>query len=279
MEAADFAGRLQLLEAQVGDLQRRLESVSREKVPEAAPDVQKRLQSLEESMNLQRSSNDERLKVLSSELQQNTKTVMHQLEQHLSTIEEATKQQSLHTESTLKNLAKKVEDSLQNAALEISDAALQNLLNQAEKMKRPRPMPFEHRVVRQVSNEPWQGAGGAGIRSMSPAVVRGMTPVMSVPALRAGMPNSPSTASLRALSPETMVAMALQSPRGDIARGRSSEPMMRGPVRPDAPRPTLVNVPQLSGAASPPFGRLQSSPRGVPPTWLQRAPAALVPRG
>ncbi|CAK9069932.1 unnamed protein product [Durusdinium trenchii] len=272
MEAADFAGRLQLLEAQVGDLQRRLESVSREKVPEAAPDVQKRLQSLEESMNLQRSSNDERLKVLSSELQQNTKTVMHQLEQHLSTIEEATKQQSLHTESTLKNLAKKVEDSLQNAALEISDAALQNLLNQAEKMKRPRPMPFEHRVVR-------QGAGGAGIRSMSPAVVRGMTPVMSVPALRAGMPNSPSTASLRALSPETMVAMALQSPRGDIARGRSSEPMMRGPVRPDAPRPTLVNVPQLSGAASPPFGRLQSSPRGVPPTWLQRAPAALVPRG
>lgn len=284
--------RLQLLEAQVGDLQRRFESVSREKILEV-PDVQKRLQSLEESMNLQRSSNDERLKVLSSELQQSTTTVMQQLEQHLTSLEEASKQQTQHTESTLKHLAKKVEDSLQNAALEISDAALQNILTQAEKtiQKRGplRPMPFPDRVVRQVSNEQWQEwqaqhpqqgqhAHGAGVRSMSPAIVRGMSPVMSVPTLRSGMPTT--SASLRSLSPESMMAMAM-SPRGELPhnRGRSSEPMMRGPIRgPEAMRPPMVNVPQQVSGPTP--GRLQSSPRGVPTpvpsgSWLRQVPAAL----
>lgn len=284
--------RLQLLEAQVGDLQRRFESVSREKILEV-PDVQKRLQSLEESMNLQRSSNDERLKVLSSELQQSTTTVMQQLEQHLTSLEEASKQQTQHTESTLKHLVKKVEDSLQNAALEISDAALQNILTQAEKtiQKRGplRPMPFPDRVVRQVSNEQWQEwqaqhpqqgqhSHGAGVRSMSPAIVRGMSPVMSVPTLRSGMPTT--SASLRSLSPESMMAMAM-SPRGELPhnRGRSSEPMMRGPIRgPEAMRPPMVNVPQQVSGPAP--GRLQSSPRGVPTpvpsgSWLRQVPAAL----
>jgi len=287
----ELVNRLQVLEAQVGDLQRRLDSVSREKTLEA-PDVQKRLQSLEESMNLQRSSNDERLKVLASELQQSTRAVMQQLEQHLTSLEEASKQQTQHTESTLKHLAKKVEDSLQNAALEISDAALQNILSQAEKaqiQKRGplRPVPFHgDRVVRQVSNEQWQEwqvqaqqghAHGAGIRSMSPSIVRGMSPAMSVPSLRNGMPAT--SASLRSMSPETMMAMAM-SPRGEIShhRGRSSEPMMRGPIRgPEAVRHPVVNVPLQMPSPAP--GRLQS-PRGIPTpvpnaSWLRQVPAAL----
>ncbi len=127
-------------QAQVGDLQRRLDT---------GADVQKRLQSLEEFVSHQRSSNDERMKVLSSELQQSTHVVMQQLEQHLSSLEEATKQQSVHTESTLKSLSKKVEDSLQSAALEISDAALQNLLREGEKMRRFRH-PVPQHVVRQA---------------------------------------------------------------------------------------------------------------------------------
>lgn len=290
----DMVNRLQLLEVQVGDLQRRLDSVSREKTLEA-PDMQKRLQSLEESMNLQRSSNDERLKVLSSELQQSTKTVMQQLEQHLTSLEEASKQQTQYTESTLKHLAKKVEDSLQNAALEISDAALQNILTQAEKVQKRgplRPTPFpENRVIRQVSNEQWHewqaqqaqqaqhvhAAHGAGVRPVSPSMVRGMSPVMSVPTLRGG-PHP--TASLRSLSPETMMAMAV-SPRGELSgrdnRGRSSEPMMRAPIRPEMMRAPMTSVPQ-AGPASAHIGRLQSSPRGVPTpsgSWLRQVPAAL----
>eukprot|EP00913_Durusdinium_trenchii_P017035 g16020.t1 len=230
MEAADFAGRLQLLEAQVGDLQRRLESVSREKVPEAAPDVQKRLQSLEESMNLQRSSNDERLKAPESD-----------------------------GFGRLGELGSGRPGLILRASTEHKDSdasAGAALVHHRRGHKAAVAAYREH--LKELGQE-----GGAGIRSMSPAVVRGMTPVMSVPALRAGMPNSPSTASLRALSPETMVAMALQSPRGDIARGRSSEPMMRGPVRPDAPRPTLVN------ASRGPSDLATASTCGAGATWMR----------
>ncbi|CAJ1368765.1 unnamed protein product [Effrenium voratum] len=145
----DFGARLQLLEAQVGDLQRRVETVSGEA---PAGDVLKRLQTVEETIS---QSSEDKLQGMSAELQASVKAVLQKLEKGLSTLEEATKQQTKQTESTLTRLAKKVEETLQNSALEIGDAALQSLLDQAEKMPRVRPFPADRGVVRQVSHD-WQ---------------------------------------------------------------------------------------------------------------------------
>ncbi|CAJ1448004.1 unnamed protein product [Effrenium voratum] len=268
----DFGARLQLLEAQVGDLQRRVETVSGEA---PAGDVLKRLQTVEETIS---QSSEDKLQGMSAELQASVKAVLQKLEKGLSTLEEATKQQTKQTESTLTRLAKKVEETLQNSALEIGDAALQSLLDQAEKMPRVRPFPADRGVVRQVSHD-WQAQ--QGLRSPSPCMVRPMSPAASMTSLRPApwVPQpAQGRANLRAMSPEGMIAMAMQSPRElGASRGRSVEPAMRM-VRPDGfVQPAMIPV-QLSGAMSPATARkaapqVQTSPRG--PEWLQQPPAAL----
>ncbi|CAJ1448006.1 unnamed protein product [Effrenium voratum] len=281
----DFGARLQLLEAQVGDLQRRVETVSGEA---PAGDVLKRLQTVEETIS---QSSEDKLQGMSAELQASVKAVLQKLEKGLSTLEEATKQQTKQTESTLTRLAKKVEETLQNSALEIGDAALQSLLDQAEKMPRVRPFPADRGVVRQVSHD-WQAQ--QGLRSPSPCMVRPMSPAASMTSLRPApwVPQpAQGRANLRAMSPEGMIAMAMQSPRElGASRGRSVEPAMRM-VRPDGfVQPAMIPV-QLSGAMSPATAgdhglstgeqcqarkaapQVQTSPRG--PEWLQQPPAAL----
>jgi len=140
---ADVPARLRHLEAQVADLQHRLDSVTKEQCvqPPAgaceAPmsgEIQMRLKSLEESLASDRASNEGRLQAMSAEFQENVSELLQQVEQGLSAVEEATALQTQQTEAALQGLIKRVEDNISNSATELSDAALENILSQADKV-------------------------------------------------------------------------------------------------------------------------------------------------
>eukprot|EP00439_Symbiodinium_sp_Y106_P031400 s6145_g3.t1 len=129
----DVGVRLQRLEAQVGDLQQRLEVVCERKKEDPGADVHARLQSLEDTMKTEKNMAAGRLQALEG-FQTNVgsmvSNLLQQVERGLASLEESAAHQAQHTEQTLQGLARKVEESLRSSATEIGDAALEAVLRQ-----------------------------------------------------------------------------------------------------------------------------------------------------
>jgi len=294
----DVGVRLQRLEAQVGDLQQRLEVVCERKKEDPGADVHARLQSLEDTMKTEKNMAAGRLQALSAEFQTNVgsmvSNLLQQVERGLASLEESAAHQAQHTEQTLQGLARKVEESLRSSATEIGDAALEAVLRQADSAiaaRRASTRPVNPgTVVRQVSGARPEGVmpvtmAMSGGRAPSPTTYRALSPTVSVTTLR---PESPSMAPrptvvraasprVTAIYPDPMLAAAMQSPRADLnrqmVRGRSSEP-----------RQGLESVPAPGLSDSMPLPvamrmqpRVMHSPRGPSDNWLYRTPAALRP--
>jgi len=130
----DVTQRLSQLEEAVADLQRKTGSGV-----DAAGELQTRVQDLETSVAIEQANRQGSLEAISAEFRENVGQLLLQVEQGLAAVEKAAAAQAEQNQAALQGLQKKVEESI-SSSFELGDAALEDLLQQAEKMAASAPM-------------------------------------------------------------------------------------------------------------------------------------------